>query len=372
MCTFTKMINVKQITVRFHVDDLKVSHKDQAVLEDFLTNMRGEFGQEDELTENKGFVHEYLVIKIAYSILLKVVFTMFDYLEDVIVEADKDLKKSRLYYLGNGSLMEVDYNSPNLPTKDAKLFHRHNARLLFVSKRARPYIQVCVAFLCTRVKAPIEQDYKKLIKVINYLKETMYLLLVVGADNSGKITWNIDASFAVHLECKSRTGACLTLRYSSILSISMKEKINTKKSTEAEHVGVDDAMTFVMWMEHFFESQVQSVNTNSPLKPLGLDVTIEQDKISAIQLERNGWRLNSKRTKHMNVQYFYINNRLKAGDISRVIYKPTGDMKSNYLTKALQGKAFHTYRTTLMGLDGINKHMFIENTRIIKPQQVIS
>ena len=99
---------------------------------------------------------------------------------------------------------------------------------------------------------------------------------------------------------------------------------------------------------------------NSPLKPLGSDVTIEQDNTSAIQLKRNGWKLCSKRTKHINVQYFYLIDRLKAGDVSRVIYKPTRVMESNYLTKALQEKVFHAHRITLMGLDGINKHMFYE------------
>ena len=79
---------------------------------------------------------------------------MFDYLEDVIVEAAKDLKNSCSYYPGNNQLMKVDYDSPSLSTKDAKLFHRHVARLLFASKRAKPDIQVCVAFLCTRVKSP--------------------------------------------------------------------------------------------------------------------------------------------------------------------------------------------------------------------------
>ena len=89
--------------------------------------------------------------------------------------------------------------------------------------------------------------------------------MVVGADDSGRLTWNIDASFAVHLDCKSHTGACLTLEHGSILSISAKQKINTKSSTEDELIGVDDAMTFSMWMKHFFESQVRSVNINSPL-----------------------------------------------------------------------------------------------------------
>ena len=80
---------------------MKVSLKEQYALEDFLEDLRDEFGQEDELTENKGPVHEYLGITIDYSIPRKVVFTMFDYLEDVIVEASKDLQHSRSYYPGN-------------------------------------------------------------------------------------------------------------------------------------------------------------------------------------------------------------------------------------------------------------------------------
>ena len=56
---------------------------------------------------------------------------MFDYLEDVIVEAANDLKNSRSYYPGNDQLMKVDYDSPSLSPKDAKLFHQHVARLLF-------------------------------------------------------------------------------------------------------------------------------------------------------------------------------------------------------------------------------------------------
>ena len=66
----------------------------------------------------------------------------------------------------------------------------------------------------------------------------------------------------------------------------------------------------------------------------------------------------SKRTKLINVKYFYTTDQLKAGDISRIIYKPTGDMESDYLPKTLQGNSFHTHRKTLMGLDGINEHMF--------------
>ena len=113
------MVNSEQITVQFHVEHLKVSHKEQSVMENFLGNLRSEFGQEDKLMENTGFVHEYLGITSDYLIAGKVVSTMFDYLEDVIVEAANDLKNSRSYYPGNDQLMKVDYDSPSLSPKDA-------------------------------------------------------------------------------------------------------------------------------------------------------------------------------------------------------------------------------------------------------------
>ena len=107
------------ITVLFHADNLKVLHKEKPVLDDFLKDLRDKFGQEDELMKYKGLVHEYLGITINYSIPHKVVFTIFDYLEDIIVEASEDLQHSRSYYPGNDSLMKVDKDSPRLPAKDA-------------------------------------------------------------------------------------------------------------------------------------------------------------------------------------------------------------------------------------------------------------
>ena len=48
------MVNNERITVQFHVDDLKDSHKEQSVLEDMLGDLGSEFGQEDKLTETRG------------------------------------------------------------------------------------------------------------------------------------------------------------------------------------------------------------------------------------------------------------------------------------------------------------------------------
>ena len=53
------------------------------------------------MTEKKDLVHEYSGITIDYSIAGKVVFTMFDYSEDVIIEYAEYLKYSYSYYPGN-------------------------------------------------------------------------------------------------------------------------------------------------------------------------------------------------------------------------------------------------------------------------------
>ena len=61
------------------------SHKNQAVLDDFLSNLRDELGQKDKLIENKGLLHENLGIMIDYSIPRKVILEALGRFRDCIV-----------------------------------------------------------------------------------------------------------------------------------------------------------------------------------------------------------------------------------------------------------------------------------------------
>ena len=56
--------------------------------------------------------------------------------------------------------------------------------------------------------------------------------------------WYVDAALAVHLDFKLHTGGCLTLseEVGAIVSMSQRQKLNTRSSTEAELMGVDDAV----------------------------------------------------------------------------------------------------------------------------------
>ena len=87
-CTFNKMINGKQCTIQFHVDDLKLSHLQQQELDNIIDHLNGIFGSEGELlAASYGKIHEYLGMTIDWSVDGKVIFTMYDYLEDILAEA---------------------------------------------------------------------------------------------------------------------------------------------------------------------------------------------------------------------------------------------------------------------------------------------
>ena len=59
-------------------------------------------------------------------------------------------------------LFEVNDQPNLLNSEKTDFFHHMVAKLLFICKRGRPGIQTAVAFLCTQVKEPDEDDYKKL------------------------------------------------------------------------------------------------------------------------------------------------------------------------------------------------------------------
>jgi hypothetical protein len=249
------------------------------------------------------------------------------------------------------NLFDVDDESPPLNEKESDFFHHSTARLLFATKRARPDLQVVVAYLCTRVKSPNQSDYRKLTRVIiRYLRLTISIPLILGWDGTGKLTWSVNVSFAVHKDMCSHTGAVLTLGQGALMSMSLKQKINTKSLTEAELVGVDNAMNFVEWIQVFVEQQVESINEDSILNKIGCDVVVQQDNTSTIQLQNNGQASSMKRTQHINIRYFYITSKIKSGRM-RVIYHPTKQMVSDYLTKPLKGSLFQNHRNSIMGHD---------------------
>ena len=107
----------------------------------------------------------------------------------------------------------------------------------------RPDLQSTVAFLTTHVKELDKDDQRKFQQTIKYLHSTKNLTLTLEADKFGTIRWWFDAAFAVHHNMKSHTGSVMTLGKSVVYLSSTKQKFNTKTSTEAELVRIDNIIS---------------------------------------------------------------------------------------------------------------------------------
>jgi hypothetical protein len=82
----------------------------------------------------------------------------------------------------------------------------------------------------------------------------------------------------------------MTYGRGAIQTISRKQQLNTRSSTEAELVGADNFATKILWTKLFLERQGYRITSN----------ILFQDNQSAILLETNGQRSSSKRTRALN------------------------------------------------------------------------
>ena len=78
------------------------------------------------------------------------------------------------------------------------------------------------------------------------MKRTWQDILTLSADDLHVIKWFVDASFAVHPDFKSHTGAVMTMGEGTIQTICSKQKLNTRSLTELELVGGDDSITKIL------------------------------------------------------------------------------------------------------------------------------
>jgi hypothetical protein len=119
----------------------------------------------------------------------------------------------------------------------AQAYHRIVMQILYLSQRARPNLRLAVSSLRRRVTKCNEDDWKKLGRVIMYLKDTIDLPLRLQSDGSGNLYWYVDASFAVHPGMKGHTGDTLTMGSGSTYRMATAQKLMARSSTESELIG---------------------------------------------------------------------------------------------------------------------------------------
>ena len=126
---------------------------------------------------------------------------------------------------------ESDQNK--LDDKRATGVHHAVAQLIFACPRARKDIQTTVSFLTTRVRSTDEDDWVKLKRVLQYVRRTINLSLILRVYILTVIKWWFDASYAAHPDMRGHTGATMSLGRGSVTGIAKKHTITAKSSMEA-------------------------------------------------------------------------------------------------------------------------------------------
>ena len=91
---------------------------------------------------------------------------------------------------------------------------------------------------------------------------------------------------------------------------------------ESELVGVDDMMPMILWARYFLAAQGYEVKDN----------IVYQDNKRALLLEKNGKSSSTKHTKHINIRYYFIMDRIAKNEVS---IEWCRDMVADYMTKPL-------------------------------------
>ncbi|KAL7523863.1 hypothetical protein ACHAWF_000703 [Thalassiosira exigua] len=238
-CVANKTVSGSQLTVIWHSDDLKTSHKNPKVVTKFISYLNGIYPGtcvNDQLFDQVVKYFPEAIVSTAVTPAAECLFS---------VREDSEVKK--------------------LNKKQASQFHHTVTQLLFATRVQRD-IQLEIAFLTTRVKPPDKDDWGKIKQVLRYVRGTIGLKVKLRADSLSVIKWWANSSFAVHPDMRGHTGGRMSLGAGAQISKSLKQKQNGRSLTDNEICGADNMIGPVLQTPYFMEAQGYKMDENIMFK----------------------------------------------------------------------------------------------------------
>ena len=115
--------------------------------------------------------------------------------------------------------------------------------------------------------------------------------------------------------------------------------MNSRISTEALFIAVDDKTSKVKWYKSLTEAQGFKMNLN----------IVFQDNAITIKLVENGKLSSRKRTRHFEIRLFHITDLIKRKEVVIKCCLP-GKMLADYFSKPLVGKLFCMIRSDIVNV----------------------
>ena len=159
-CAANAQIKGSQCTIVWYVDDNKIPHKDQTVVNDIIQRIEAKFSP---MTKTQGDDHEFLGMKLHFNHWDKTVkILMQTYIDEAIHQSQLDMRRAAATP-ATKSLFEIDPNAAQLSPPEFERFQSVVCKLLYIALQGRPDILLAVVFLAIRVSRATLQDQMKLI-----------------------------------------------------------------------------------------------------------------------------------------------------------------------------------------------------------------
>ena len=135
-CVANRMVNGKQHTITWHVDDLKSSHVDPKVNDEFLEWLKMMYADDgiSEAKATRGHRHDYLAMVLDYSRPGVLQIDMTSYVKGMIEDFPAKLEGEG-GVPWTGKMFTVDAKSKRLDDERARIFHTFVMKGMFLCKR---------------------------------------------------------------------------------------------------------------------------------------------------------------------------------------------------------------------------------------------
>ena len=238
------------------------------------------------------------------------------------------------------SSIRLTEEAPLLENTDAAVFMAIIGGLMYAACSTQPAIQYAVNQLAAYMSKPKTIHLQAAKHILRYLKgqEDLGLTYKFAISPGEVLITYSDSSWGGDIQnARSTTGTVCLLNGAAILWQSHRQHTTALSSCEAEYMALADSAKAVA----FLTSILDDIGLTQPL-PL----TIYEDNQPAIHIAMNP--ISSPRTRHINVRYHYIREKIINGEIV-VKYLSTEEMVADIFTKPLDKVKFVKFRTQLHG-----------------------
>jgi hypothetical protein len=204
-CVFNKGTGEGQVTIVLYVDDIMVTARDRAGVDEVIEAMKAAF---DTVKVHEGLEHDYLGMSFDFTREGACTVKMDGYKRDI---AETFNVSGKAATPAADHLFQVRADAEPLGAKDRAYFASAVAKVLYLAKRINPEALLAVSFLATRVQAPDVDDMHKLQRLLKYVCGTEGMGLTLRFNELTQVLAHIDAAFAVHMDMRSHSGGVITL-----------------------------------------------------------------------------------------------------------------------------------------------------------------